>query len=186
VSSKTKAEKKLIRLISAYADIENSIRAGKLLISGCPNEIFEDVFLSFVVFYGRPFTESYGVGCIICDYPKYPTFGDSEMSVRHSRMMDLRNKFLAHSSAEGTRIFAIPPNALPPRGGAIAPYFRLDIGKRVFGDIRYVGWLLELPKGFYLQLQTDIKNQLQEAFGSGGDLTQAFELATGHENFQWK
>jgi hypothetical protein len=98
----------------------------------------------------------------------------------------LRNKFLAHSSAEGTRIFVIPPNILPPRGGAIVPHFRLDIGKRVFGDIRFVEWLLELPKGFHFQLQTDIRNLLQRTFGSKNDLTQSFELPTGHENFQWK
>lgn len=186
MTSKTKDEKKLIRLISAYADIENSIRAGELLTSGCPEAIFEDAFCSFVVSYGRPFTENEGVGCILCDYPNYPNFGDSEMPVRHSRMMDLRHKFLAHSSAEGTRIFVIPPNVLPPRGGAAAPHFRLDIGKRVFGDVRFVKWLLDLPKGFYLQLQTDIKSQLKKTFGSRNELTQAIELATGHENFQWK
>jgi len=121
---KTKDEKKLIRLISAYADIKNSIRAGESLIEGVPEDFFEDIFLSFVMSYWRPFTENQGVGCIVCDYPNYPTFGDSEMSVRHSRMMDLRNKFLAHSSAEGTRIFVIPPNVLPPHGGTTTPYFR--------------------------------------------------------------
>jgi hypothetical protein len=183
MSSKTKDEKKLIRLISAYADIKNSIRAGEVLMSGIPDEILEDVFLSFVVSYGRPFTENYGVGNIIADYPNYPTFGDSEMSLRHSRMMDLRNKFLAHSSAEGTRIFVIPANALPLRGGTIESYLRLDIAKRVFAEPEYVKWLLELPKGFYLQLQTDIKDQLSKTFGS---VTETFELATGHENFQWK
>src|SRR5208282_941145 len=135
---KTKDEKKLIRLISAYADIKNSIRAGESLIEGVPEDFFEDIFLSFVMSYWRPFTENQGVGCIVCDYPNYPTFGDSEMSVRHSRMMDLRNKFLAHSSAEGTRFFVIPPNVLPPYGGTTAPYFRLDIGKRVFGDTKAI------------------------------------------------
>ena len=186
MSSKTKDEKKLIRFISAYADIKNSIRTGELLMSGAPDEIFEDIFLSFVLSYGRPFKESQGVGCIICDYPNYPTFGDSEMPVRHSRMIDLRDKFLAHSSAEGTRILVTPPNVSPPFGGAISPYYRLDIGKREFGDVRYVEWLLELPKGFYFQLQTDITSQLQKMFGSGRGLIQAFELPTGHENFQWK
>jgi len=180
---KIKDEKKLIRLISAYADVKNSIRAGELLLSGVSDEISGDIFSSFVMSYGRPFTENQGVGCIISDYPNYPTFGDSEMPVRHSKMMVLRNKFFAHSSAEGTRIFVIPPNALPPQGGAAEPYLRLNIGKRVFAEPEYVKWLLELPKGFYFQLQTDIKNQLQKTFGS---VTEAFELATGYENFQWK
>jgi hypothetical protein len=44
---------------------------------------------------------------------------------------------------------------------------------------------LELPKGFYLLLQADIASQLQKMFGSRTDLTQTFELATGHENFKW-
>lgn len=182
---RTKADKKLIRLISAYADVLSSVRAGELLMSRLPEELFEDVFLSFVVSYGRPFTENRGVGCITCDYPNHPTFGDSQMHLRHSRMMDLRNKFLAHSSAEGTRIFVIPPSVVPPRGRAIVSQFGLDIGKRVFGDLRFVAWLLELPKGFKIQLQADIRDQLQKMFGSRPRLTKAFELPTGHENFRW-
>jgi hypothetical protein len=135
---KTKDEKKLIRLIGAYSDIKNSIRTGELLISGAPSEIFEYIFLSFVVSYGRPFTENYGVGNINADYPNYPTFGDSDMPLRHSRMLDLRNKFLAHSSVEGTRILVTPPNVLPSRGGEISSNFRIDIAKREFGDTSYV------------------------------------------------
>jgi hypothetical protein len=44
MSSKTKNQKKLIRLISAYADIKSSIRTGELLMSGIKEEIFEDLF----------------------------------------------------------------------------------------------------------------------------------------------
>src|SRR5947207_671888 len=97
-------QKKLIRLISAFSDMSASVRAANLLLAGVPDEVYEHLFLAMVVAYGRPFTENYGVGRIQCDYPHYPEPIDAEMPERHNRLLDLRNKFLAHSSAEGTRI----------------------------------------------------------------------------------
>src|SRR5690349_14572207 len=94
-----KKEKKLFRLISAYSDMHDSVQAASLILNGAPDDLHEHLFLSMVVAYGRPFTQNAGVGCIKVDYPNYPDFGDAEMRDRHSRLIDLRNKFLAHSSA---------------------------------------------------------------------------------------
>jgi hypothetical protein len=88
-----------------------------------------------VVAYCRPF-ESYRVGRILCDFPNYPDFDDSEMNLRHQRMLDIRNKFLAHSSAEGTRVMVVPPGVVNPITGFSRQSFDHNIGKRTFLDPR--------------------------------------------------
>jgi hypothetical protein len=138
-----------------------------------------------VVAYGRPFTENQGVGRIQCDYPKYPDFGDADMPDRHKRLLDLRNKFLAHSSAEGTRVEIIPPGVVNPCGGQVRSSFEFNMGKRRFPDIRFVEWLMNAPVGFGLRLHSDIRQLLQKTFRRRTGLTAPFELQTGHEGFQW-
>ena len=69
-----KAEKKLIRLISAFSDMSDSVKAARLIMEGVPGDLYPHLFLSMVVAYGRPFTENRGVGRIQGDYPKVPRF----------------------------------------------------------------------------------------------------------------
>jgi hypothetical protein len=181
----TKERMKLVRLISAIADMSESVRAAELLMAGAPDELYQHFFVSMVVAYGRPFTENYGVGRIQCDYPTYPDFGDSEMPVRHARLLDLRNKFLAHSSAEGTRVQIIPPGVPNPLGLPPRPEFDFNVGKRTFQDVRYVEWLRIAPATFKGRLHSDIIQLLSDSFSGDPGLTAPFELRTGHEGFQW-
>src|SRR4029077_7353679 len=133
----TKKQKKLVRLISALSDMDESVQAANLM-RGAPDLLYSHLFTSMVVAYGRPFTKNYGVGRIQGDYPAYPKDSDdADMPLRHSRLLDLRNKFLAHSSAEGTRVQIIPPEVANPLGAPPKPAFDFNIGKREFRDIRY-------------------------------------------------
>jgi hypothetical protein len=118
---KTKPEKKLIRLVSALYDLSQSVAATRAILAGAPEVLFDHLFLSMVVSYGRPFLESNGAGCVLVDYPGFPDFGDDEMPMRHRRMMDLRNNFLAHSSTEGTRVQIVPPGVPNPLGASHNP-----------------------------------------------------------------
>jgi len=163
----------------------DSIHAADMILGGAPAELNQHLFASMVVSYGRPFTENYGVGCIQGDYPAYPDFGDSEMTVRHQRLLDLRHKFIAHSSAEGTRVLIIPPNVENPLGISPTSSFDFNIGKRIFPDQRYVEWLRVAPAALKIRLHTDISQLLSETFGTDSALRASFELPTGHENFQW-
>jgi hypothetical protein len=181
----TKQRKKLVRLMSALADMTDSIEAADFLMGGAPSALYQHFFLSMVVAYGRPFTENYGVGHIECDYPSYPDFGDSEMPARHARLIDLRNKFLAHSSAEGTQILIIPPGVANPLGLPPKSTFDFNIGKRTFKDLRYVDWLRVAPATFKSRLHTDISQLLAEAYDGDSGLDAPIELETGHEKFQW-
>jgi hypothetical protein len=180
-----KQQKKLVRLISALSDMLDSVQAANLLLGGVADELYGHVFLSMVVAYGRPFTENKGIGRIQCDYPRYPDSGDTDMPVRHARLLDLRNKFLAHSSAEGTRLQIIPPGVANPLGNPTKANFTFIMGKRTFADVRYVEWLRVAPETFERLLYSDIEQLLPQTFGAQTDLTAPFELPTGHENFRW-
>ncbi len=181
----SKQQRKLVRLIGAVADMAESVDAADLLIKGVPEKLYQHVFVSMVVAYCRPFTQNYGVGRIQCDYPTYPDFGDSDMTLRHTRLFDLRNKVLAHSSAEGTRVQIIPPDVANPIRVTAKSSFDFNIGKRTFGDVRYIEWLRVAPATFKRQLYADISELLVKAFGNDPGLDAAFELPTGHEKFQW-
>ena len=185
MSTPPKQQKKLVRLISAFSDMTTSLRAANLLLGGVSEELYGHLFLSMVVAYGRPFTENYGVGRIQCDYPNYPDFGDGEMGDRHARLLDLRNKFLAHSSVEGTRVQIIPPGLVNPVGGVALSSFTFNIVKRTFADVRFVEWLRVAPETFGKRLYSDIGQLLEDTFGARTGLIAVFELPTGHEAFQW-
>jgi len=181
----TKKQKKLVRLISALSDMDESVQAANLM-RGAPDLLYSHLFTSMVVAYGRPFTKNYGVGRIQGDYPAYPKDSDdADMPLRHSRLLDLRNKFLAHSSAEGTRVQIIPPEVANPLGAPPKPAFDFNIGKREFRDIRYVEWLRVAPETFKNRLHADIRRLLVELFGDDSKLDAPFELPTGYENFKW-
>ena len=77
-------------------------------------------FLSMVLAYCRPFTENNGIGSLQCEYPSFPNFSDTDMNLRHQRMIDLRNKFLGHSSIEGTKVYLLAPGAVSPATGDTA------------------------------------------------------------------
>ena len=181
----SKEEKKIVRLISAFSDMSDAVKAAKLLMGGVTEDLYAHLLLSMVVAYGRPFTENRGAGHIQCDYPNYPDFGDADMPDRHKRLLDLRNKFLAHSSAEGTRVEIIPAGVTNPRGGRVQSSFEFNMGKRTFPDIRFVEWLMNAPVSFGIRLHSDIQLFLQKTFQGRADLTAAFELRTGHEGFRW-
>jgi len=144
----------------------------------------EHFFCSMVTAYGRPFTENYGVGSIKCEYPSYPDFSEPEMNQRHQRLMDLRNKFLAHSSAEGTRVMIVPPNVENPVTGRKESGFDHNVGKRVFIDQRFADWLVEVVHAFKERLDKDVAAKLASEFGATGQV-EPFEIETNWNDFSW-
>src|SRR5437773_2631184 len=108
------SQKRLLRLISARADMEYSTESFRLFQAASGTAADYHFFLSMVVCYCRPFTQSHGIGSILCEYPDYPDFPDREMNTRHQRMMDIRHNFSSHSSIEGTRAYFLAPQSLHP------------------------------------------------------------------------
>src|SRR5882672_5261871 len=91
------SQKRLLRMMSARADLTYSTDAFHRLMATEDDEGRYHLFLSMVLAYCRPFTENDGIGSLRCEYPNFPDFPDVEMNRRHKRMVDLRNRFLGHS-----------------------------------------------------------------------------------------
>src|SRR4051812_20901722 len=132
---------KLLRLISARLDMSRTLEAYSILRTLDPSDpLFYHTAVSMAVSYGRPFTENNGLGRLFCDYPKFPDFADSEMNLRHQRLIDLRNKFMAHSSCEGTKVLILPPGSKNPLDESVVDRHDHVVGKRTFGDLRFYDW----------------------------------------------
>ena len=97
------SQKRLLRLISARADIQYSQAAYHAFRGSEEPSLRYSTFLAMVISYMRPFTENHGLGRLQCEFPDYPDFDLPEAGVRHQRMIDLRNKFLGHG---GFRLLA--------------------------------------------------------------------------------
>jgi len=108
------SQKRFLRLVSAHADMGYAIEAYQVLQHAHSTPAEYSLFLSMVVCYCRPFTQSRGIGSLLCEYPDYPDWPDPEMNVRHQRMMHIRNNFLGHSSIEGSKVFLL--SKLPASG----------------------------------------------------------------------
>lgn len=181
---KPKASKTLLRLISARCDMAHAIEAHLLFQKHAAGPLSEHFFCSMVVAYGRPFTENNGLGNIKVEYPQYPDFNDTEMDVRHHRLIDLRNKFLAHSSAEGTRVQIIPPNVENPVTGIAQSDFDHNVGKRMFIKPEYVDWLAQVVHAFKARLDEDVLKQIKVDFKNISN-SEPFEIETSWDKFTW-
>lgn len=177
------ASQNLKRLISARADLLDAFDAFQLFMQNWDNPLAPHLFGSMVIAYGRPFTENSGIGNLLSDYPGFPDYEDEEMNVRHLRLIDLRNKFAAHSSTEGTRIVIVPPGIKNPIGGNSSERWDYNIGKRKFPDPRYAEWLMVAIETLAKKIDADIHKLLPVEFD--GKETSIFELDTGHSAHSW-
>jgi hypothetical protein len=174
---------KLLRLVSARSDIADSLVAYRLLKNLQPNnELFEHILLSMAVCYGRPFSENHGIGSLRVEYPHFPDFTDPQMNLRHHRLIDLRNKFMAHSSSEGTRLVILPPGIINPATGQVVDRHDHNVGKRTFPDVRFIDWLKDVMWELKGRLDNDVRKRLAEV---GAKLTEPTEMETGYDSFQW-
>jgi len=184
----TKIEKKFLRFASARADIHYARQAYQLIQQCSFEKITFHLFTSMVISYCRPFTENMGVGTLSVEYPDYPDYNDSEMNLRHSRMMDLRNKFLSHSSVEGTKLRIIPPKVNNPQNQLKRTGWDYNIGKRHFVQPRQrvlIDWIAPICDALGERLDKKIHELLPKIGGQHGITDRIFEIDTGAELFQW-
>jgi hypothetical protein len=179
-------QKKLLRLISARADMDYSLKAYQGLKFAASRQDQYDRFLSFVVSYCRPFTENEGLGNLLVEFPEYPReLNIDQGDVRHQRMMDLRHKFLSHSGIHGTKIVLLAPNALDPGVKRIVNKYSCNVARREFLDIRFADWLVEIVKSLAVKLDEMIQELLDDVgpryLGSG----EVRYLPTPADEFEW-
>jgi hypothetical protein len=142
------------------------------------------LFLSMVLAYCRPFTKNDGIGSLRCEYPSFPDFPDAEMNERHKRMWDLRNRFLGHSSVEGTRVWLLAPKAKHPATGAIVTEFCYAPEKLHFMEPRFVTWLHDVVRALLTRLDADIPAVCKE-IGSHYLKDGEFYVLDSGKPFKW-
>jgi hypothetical protein len=78
------SQKRLLRLISARADIQYSQAAYHAFRSTAEPSLRYSTFLAMVISYMRPFTENCGLGRLQCEFPDYPDFDLPEAAITNS------------------------------------------------------------------------------------------------------
>ena len=183
-----KRERRFVRLASARIDVIFAHQAYNMLCQCSSEEMMQHFFNSMVTSYCRPFTENHGLGSLFVEYHNYPDFSDAEMNLRHSRMIDIRNKFLSHSSIEGTWIQILPPNIINPITGKSKAKWDYNIAKRQFVQPEqrfFIDWLAPLLDTLANRLDNDIENILFEIGKKRRCFDKMFEIETGAELFNW-
>ncbi len=142
------------------------------------------LFLSMVLAYCRPFTENHGIGSLRCEYPTFPDFPDAEMNERHKRMWDLRNRFLGHSSIEGTRVWLLAPRAANPATGAPVSDYDYLAEKLHFQDPRFATWLHDVVLALLSRLDSNVAVLCKEV-GSHYLKDGEFYILDSGKPFKW-
>ena len=144
------------------------------------------LFLAMVLAYCRPFTNNYGIGSLLCEYPLFPDFTDADMNLRHKRMIDVRNKLLGHSSIEGTRVHLLAPGATSLEHGVISQGYCYEMEKLVFsGEPQFVSDLHDIVGVLSRRLAADISvvsKEVGSKFLQNGEI---YQLDTGKKTFEW-
>lgn len=144
-----------------------------------------DFALAMVVSYGRPFTENEGLGNLEVDNRAFPDYEDAEMNLRHHRLLEMRHRFLAHSSKEGLRIQIVPPGVPNPNTGEIAGTWSYNVGKREFLRAEYVDWLQVVIADLNKRLLIDIA-RLLPVYGPGLCPAMTAVEIVSPDDFRWR
>lgn len=182
----TKAEKKLIRLATAWADMFSAKKA-YLLYDACPDEELNyHLLLSLVTCYGRPFLRRDGIGLLTDEYRCFPNFPDEAMNDRHYYFMALRNLFYAHTTLKGVRLKLIPPNVPNPDKPVLRDVWDFNLGVRTFNSEEYkvhVRSAYPVIPELMTKLEQDIALSVPTVASRYADASAAFEIDTGAQTF---
>jgi hypothetical protein len=179
------SQKRFLRLVSAHADMGYAIEAFQVLQSAHSTPADYSLFLSMVVCYCRPFTQSRGIGSLLCEYPDYPDWPNPEMNLCHQRMMDIRNNFLGHSCIEGSNVFLLSPGSKHPATGDTMTMFYYAVAKRQFVHPEFAAWLYRVVDALFRRLDDDIRAVGKEIGATYLKETETYEFDTGADGFAW-
>lgn len=173
-------------LISARTDMQYASDAFQRFMATEDEGARHHFFLAIVLAYCRPFTENYGIGSLLCEYPTFPDFTDADMNLRHKRMVDLRNKLLGHSSIEGTKVHLLAPGAISPASGGAAVGYGYAVEKLVFSEeTLFVSELHDIVAAFSNRLDADISVIAKEVGSNYLQNGEVYQLDTGKRPFEW-
>jgi len=150
------SQKRLLRLISARTDMVYAASAFRRFMAADGDEEKYHFLVSMVLAYCRPFTNNDGIGSLKCEYPTFPDFTDAELNERHERMRALRNRFLGHSSIEGTRVWLLAPGSVHPATRVPASGYDYAVAKLHFMDSDFAAWLHDIVAAVLNRLDSEI------------------------------
>jgi hypothetical protein len=180
------SQKRLLRLISAITDMRFATGAFRRFTATNEEGARHHFFSAMVLAYCRPFTENYGIGSLLCEYPTFPDFADADMNLRHKRFLDLRNKFLGHSSIEGTKVHLFAPGAISPATGEKSVGYGYAVEKLIFsGEPQFVSELHDLVTVLSRRLEDDIQvvaNEIGSNYLESGEI---FVIDRAKKSFGW-
>ncbi len=180
------ASTRMMRLVSAGADLGKSMDACRLCLNTEDSDSRYHFLASMVIAYGRPFTESEGIGNLHCEYPNYPDFTDPDLNLRHHRMMDLRNRFFGHSSIHGTQAILFAPGYIIPGNTEAESHYWYIQGKRHFENRAFIEWLgPPLISALLMRVQASLREVckgLGRAFLADGECCQ---VDGRYSDFDW-
>jgi hypothetical protein len=157
---KKKDRTRLLRLISAQRDMTYALGAYESFKKATDNDERYHFLLSMVISYGRPFTENHGIGNLEVDNRTFPDYDDPQMNTRHHRLLEIRHRFLAHSSADGTALAVVPPGVVNPNTGTAIANWGFNVGKREFLRPEFAAWLVDIIADLHKRLLVDINRLL--------------------------
>lgn len=82
------------------------------------------------------------------------------MNLRHHRLLEMRHRFLAHSSVDGLKVLLVPPGVRNPNTGESAASWGYRVGKREFLREEYVDWMKVIIEDLNRRLLVDIARML--------------------------
>ena len=110
------SRKRLLRLISARVDLDYATEAFNSLQATNLDPLRYHLFVSARRRLLSPVHGKRRYRFASSRVPDYPDFSDVAMNARHQRMVDIRNKFLGHSSIHGMQAFLLRrEHRTPPR-----------------------------------------------------------------------
>jgi hypothetical protein len=108
------------------------------------------------------------------------------MNLRHKRMIDLRNKFLGHSSIEGTKVYLLAPGANSPMTQEKAIGYGYAVEKLVFSEeIGFVQELHDVVKVLSDRLRDDIRMVAKEVGSRYLKNGEIYQINTDKKSFVW-
>src|SRR5258708_3732498 len=108
------------------------------------------------------------------------------MNLRHKRFCDLRNKFLGHSSIEGTKVHLLAPGATSPASGEKAVGYGYAVEKLVFSEeTQFVSELHDLVSTLSHRLDDDIRAVAKEVGSNYLKNGETYLIDTGKKSFEW-
>ena len=178
---------RIVRLASARADLILAQEAFGFLQNTANDDARYHFFTSMVTAYCRPFPKNTGIRSLLIEYPNYPDWPDKAMNLRHENMMDLRNRILAHSSIEGTKVRIVPKGAVNPRVGKRIEFDWYDVAKRFFHgqQHQFAEWLYEIIPALNGRVNDDVLKLLPEYLKTHPDKKEAFEITDTPDTFDW-